>query len=39
MVCKAGQCNETLTPLGIFIVAPLLEGQPTKANKVPSTMR
>ena len=36
MACKAGQCNKTSTPYGIFIVIPSLEGWPTKAKKAPS---
>ena len=37
MGCKAGQCHKTSTPLGNFIVTPLLEGWPTKANVAPSS--
>ena len=36
MVCKAGRCNKTSTPQGIFIVIPSLEGWPTKAKEAPS---
>ena len=33
MECKAGQCNKTSTPKGIFIVIASLEGWPIKANE------
>ena len=33
MGCKAGRCNETSTPEGIFIVTPSLEGWPTKVKE------
>ena len=35
MGCEAGRCK-TSTPKGIFIVAPSLEGWPTKAKEAPS---
>ena len=35
MGCEAGRCK-TSTPEGIFIVAPSLEGLPTKAKKATS---
>ena len=36
MGCKAGQCNNTSTPQGIFILIPSLEGWATKAEEAPS---
>ena len=39
MGCKAGQCAgqcKTSTLQGIFIMAPSLEGWPTKAKEAPS---
>ena len=36
MGCKAGQCNKTSTPYGIFIVTPSLDRGPTKTKEVPS---
>ena len=35
MGCKAGRCNKTSTPQGIFIVTSL-EGWPTKTKEAPS---
>ena len=35
MGCEAGRCKAS-TPSGIFIVAPSLEGRPTKAKEAPS---
>ena len=32
---KAGQCNKTFTPYGIFIFTPSLEGWSTKAKEAP----
>ena len=36
MGCKAGRCNKTSTPSGIFIVIPSLKEWPTKAKEAPS---
>ena len=33
---KAGRCNKTSIPQGIFIMIPSLEGWPTKAKEAPS---
>ena len=36
MGCEASLCNKTSTPSGIFIVTPILDGQPTKVKEAPS---